>query len=394
MPDPDPISLSEIRLSIASLKAAFAAVRDPRRDHLKRFTLPDMLVLAVAGMLAGCEDWVDMEDFGEQRAEWFKAQGMFMRGMPSHDTLGRVFRVLDAVVFRTCFAQWAQRALGTLSGVIAIDGKTSRGTTDGDTRGAIHTVSAYASELGLTLAHTAVAEKSNEITAIPQLLEMLAIKGCTITIDAMGCQKDIATCIRKRGGDYLLQVKGNQPDTLSDLSTFFDDADTRGWKDTVHTTARTDSNNRDPGHGRDETRIAHACRVHGPWLNAHGWTDLQQIVRIRRTRSVSGATSTEDSYYITSERCDADRLLSMARQHWGIEAHHWVLDVAFNEDRSRARKDNAAHNLVTMRRFVLNLLRQNPETKHRSIKRRRRRASYGMEELCRLMKLAAVSPGE
>jgi predicted transposase YbfD/YdcC len=394
MPDPEPISMAEILLSIASIKAAFAAVKDPRRDHLKRFLLSDILVLAVAGMLAGCEDWVDIEDFGDQRAEWFKAHGLFPQGTPSHDTLGRVFRVLDAVIFRTCFAQWVQQAMGTVSGVIAIDGKTSRGTADGDTRGAIHTVSAYASESGLTLAHTAVTEKSNEITAIPKLLEMLALKGCTVTIDAMGCQKDIATCIRKRGGDYLLQVKANQPSTLNDLSTFFADADARGWKDTDHTTARTDSNKHDHGHGRDETRIAHACRVQGPWLDAHGWTDLHQIVRIRRTRSISGATSTEDSYYITSEHCDATRLLSMARQHWGIEATHWILDVAFNEDRSRARKDNAAHNLVTIRRFVLNLLRRNPETKHRSIKRRRRRAGYGMEELCRLMKLAAVSPGE
>ena len=275
--------------------------------------------------------------------------------------------------------------------MIAVDGKTSRGTADDDTRGAIHTVSAFASETGLTLAHVAVAEKSNEITAIPQLLELLALKGCTVTIDAMGCQKEIATCIRKRGGDYLLQVKGNQPATLNDLSSFFADAEARGWKDTAHTTFRTDNH----GHGCDETRIAHACRVHGPWLDHHRWSDLHLIVRIRRTRRTVTTTSTEDSYYITSERCDAERLLHMARQHWGIEVRtHWILDVAFNEDRSRARKDNAAHNLVTIRRFILNLLRRNPETKHRSIKRRRRIASYSMESLCQLMKLAAVSPGE
>ena len=391
MPNPDPMSFAEIHRSIAPIMEAFAAVRDPRRDHLKRFSLPDILVLTVAGMLAGCEDWVDIEDFGEQRAAWFKAQGLFAQGTPSHDTLGRVFRALDAVVVRTCFAGWVREAMGTVSGVVAIDGKTSRGTADGTTRGAIHTVSAYASETGLTLAHVAVAEKSNEITAIPALLELLALKGCTVTIDAMGCQKDIATGIRTRGGDYLLQVKANQPATLNDLSTFFADADERGWKDIAHTTARTDNH----GHGRDETRIAHACHVRGPWLDAHGWTDLQQILRLRRTRSTATATTTEDSYYITSERSDAQRLMTMARQHWGIENRcHWILDVAFNEDRSRARKDNAAHNLVTIRRFVLNLLRRNPETKHRSIKRRRRRASYGMEELCRLMKLAAVSPGE
>lgn len=390
MPNLDSSPLAEFGSAIAALKALFAEVKDPRRDHLKKFALSDILVLSVAGMLAGCEDWVDIEDFGAQRAAWFKEQGLFPQGTPSHDTLGRVFRLLDEQVLRACFAGWMQRLVGGLSGVVAIDGKTSRGTADGEKRGAIHTVSAYATESGLTLAHTAVAEKSNEITAIPELLELLALKGCTVTIDAMGCQKDIATCIRQRGGDYLLQVKGNQPATLSDLSTFFADADARGWKGTVHTIARTD----DHGHGRHETRIAHACRVHGPWLDGHGWTDLHQILRIRRTRSTGDTTSTDDSYYITSERCDAERLMSMARQHWGIEATHWILDVAFNEDRNRARKDHAAHNLVTIRRFVLNLLRRNPETKHRSIKRRRRQASYSMESLCQLMKLAAVSPGE
>lgn len=391
MPDPSPLSPAVIRLSITGILDAFAEVEDPRRDHLKRFPLPDILVLVTAGMLAACDDWVDIADFGDERQEWFQAQGLFPQGMPSHDTLGRVFRALDAVVLRACFARWVQDAMGTVNGVVAIDGKTSRGTADGDTRGAIHTVSAYASETGLTLAHTAVAEKSNEITAIPALLELLALKGCTVTIDAMGCQKDIAQHIRQRGGDYLLQVKANQPATLENLSTFFTDADERGWQNLVHTTARTE----DHGHGRDETRVAHACHVRGPWLAHHGWTDLHQIVRIRRTRRSGQIASTEDSYYITSARAAADRLLQMARQHWGIEARtHWILDVAFNEDRSRARKDNAAHNLVTIRRFVLNLLRRNPETKHRSIKRRRRRAGYNMERLCELMKLAAVSPRE
>lgn len=391
MPDPSPLSPAVIRLSITGILDAFAEVEDPRRDHLKRFPLPDILVLVTAGMLAACDDWVDIADFGDERQEWFQAQGLFPQGMPSHDTLGRVFRSLDAVVLRACFARWVQDAIGTVNGVVAIDGKTSRGTADGDTRGAIHTVSAYASETGLTLAHTAVAEKSNEITAIPALLELLALKGCTVTIDAMGCQKDIAQHIRQRGGDYLLQVKANQPATLENLSTFFTDADERGWQNLVHTTARTE----DHGHGRDETRVAHACHVRGPWLDHHGWTDLHQIVRIRRTRRSGQIASTEDSYYITSARAAADRLLQMARQHWGIEARtHWILDVAFNEDRSRARKDNAAHNLVTIRRFVLNLLRRNPETKHRSIKRRRRRAGYNMERLCELMKLAAVSPRE
>lgn len=381
-----PDHLSPPNLPIVAIHEAFADLADPRRDHLKAYALPDIMVLVVTAMLAACENWVEIADFGEARAEWFAMQGMFPNGMPSHDTLGRVFRALDADAMRACFARWVQRLLGELQGVIAIDGKTSRATSDGPDRPAIHTVSAYSTETGLTLAHTAVAEKSNEITAIPKLLDVLALKGCTVTIDAMGCQKDIAAHIRARGGDYLLHVKANQPATLHDLEGFFTDADQRKWHDR-HSYAKT----QDHGHGRDETREAWVCPVRGAWLDHHGWKDLRQIVRIRRSRCRATVTTTEDHYYITSESCDANRILFMARQHWGIEAKtHWVLDIAFNEDRCRVRKDHAAHNLVTIRRFVLNLLRRNP--KPMGLRRRRKLASYNMNALADLLRLAAVSP--
>jgi predicted transposase YbfD/YdcC len=374
-------------LSFAGIQAAFADLPDPRRDHLKEYGLPDIMVLVVSGMLAACENWVEIADFGAARADWFAKQGLFPKGMPSHDTLGRVFRVLDAQVMRTCFARWVQSAIGELRGVVAIDGKTSRATCDGADRPAIHTVSAYATESGLTLAHTAVAEKSNEITAIPVLLDTLALKDCTVTIDAMGCQKDIAEHICRRGGDYLLQVKANQPATARSVSDFFTDADQRGWRGTSHTTAKTHEH----GHGRSETREAWACPVHGPWIAQHGWKNLRQIVRIRRSRTIGDTTTTEDHFYISSETVDAARILHMARQHWGIEAKtHWILDVVFNEDRCRARKDHAAHNLVTIRRFVLNLLRRNP--KAMGLRRRRKIASYNMHALTELLALATVSP--
>lgn len=375
--------------SFTALREAFADLNDPRRDHLKAFALSDILVLVVMGMLAACENWVEIADFGHARAEWFAEQGLFPNGMPSHDTLGRVFRALDADAMRACFARWVQRVIGDMRGVVAIDGKTSRATSDGPDRPAIHTVSAYSSETGLTLAHTAVGEKSNEITAIPKLLEMLALKDCTVTIDAMGCQKDIAAHIRKRGGNYLLQVKANQPATLRDLEDFFRDADERRWNGITHTIAKTE----DHGHGRDEIREAWACPVRGAWIDAHGWKDLRQIVRIRRIRRVGDRETCEDHYYITSETGSAARMLTMARQHWGIEAKtHWVLDVAFNEDRCRVRKDHAAHNLVTIRRFVLNLLRRNSTPM--GLRRRRKLASYDMTVLTDLLGLAAVSPGE
>jgi predicted transposase YbfD/YdcC len=369
-----------------AIREAFADLDDPRRDHLKEFPLPDILVLVVLAMLGACENWVEIADFGHARTDWFAEQGLFPNGMPSHDTLGRVFRLLDAEAMRACFARWVQRLVGELRGVVAIDGKTSRATSDGPDKPAIHTVSAYATETGLTLAHTAVAEKSNEITAIPKLLDTLALKGCTVTIDAMGCQKEIAAHIRRRGGDYLLQVKANQPATLHDLEDFFADADQHAWKDTRYTYANT----HDHGHGRDETREAWTCPVRGAWLDQHGWKDLRQIVRIRRARCIAGSTTTEDHFYITSEASEAARILTMARQHWGIEAKtHWILDVAFNEDRCRARKDHAAHNLVTIRRFVLNLLRRNP--KPMGLRRRRKLASYDMNVLTDLLRLATVS---
>ena len=380
MPDPT-------ALSVAALLETFTDLDDPRRDHLKAYALPDIMVLVVSGLLTACENWVEIADFGHAHAAWFQEQGLFPNGTPSHDTLGRVFRTLDAEMVQRCFANWVQRLVGDLHGVVAIDGKTSRATSDGPDRPAIHTVSAYSTETGLTLAHTAVGEKSNEITAIPKVLDSLALKGCTVTIDAMGCQKDIAQHIRSRGGDYLLQVKANQPATLRSLEDFFSDAEQRKWNGISYTAAKT----RDHGHGRDEIREAVACPVHGPWIDHHGWEDLHQIVRIRRTRTANGKTTTEDHYYITSEKAEAARLLTMARQHWGIEAKtHWVLDVAFNEDRCRVRKDHAAHNLVTMRRFVLNLLRRHP--KPMGLRRRRKLASYNMEALGELLRLAAVSP--
>jgi predicted transposase YbfD/YdcC len=388
----DSISLP-VDADLLPLLSLLDSLEDPRRDHLKAYSLSHVLALSVIGMLAECENWVEIADFARLRQEWFASHGLFVDGTPSHDTLGRIFRLLDAGVFARCFALWIQQAVGQVSGVVAIDGKTSRASGDGDLAKAIHTVSAWSSETGVTLAQVATAEKSNEITAIPQVLDLIAVHGCTVTIDAMGCQKDIAEKIRHGGGDYLLQVKNNQPSTLSDLVNFFTDADQRGWKAIEHTTFSTsDKKNR---HGRHEVRTAWACPVSGPWIDSHKWTDLCQVVRINRQRTVGKKTTNEDHYYITSDHRDAAHQLSCARQHWGIENRcHWVLDVAFNEDRSRVRKNHAAHNLVTIRRFVLNLLRL--ETSDKGIKRRRKIAGWDLNYLIQLLaRIAApVSLGE
>jgi predicted transposase YbfD/YdcC len=358
------------------------SLEDPRRDHLKVYSLSHVLTLVVSGMLAECENWVEIADFARLRQAWFASHGLFVSGTPSHDTLGRIFRLLDATIFARCFASWVQQAVGPVSGVVAIDGKTSRASGDGGLAKPIHTVSAWSSETGMTLAQVATAEKSNEITAIPEVLDLLAVKGCTVTIDAMGCQKDIAEKIRQRGGDYLLQVKSNQSGTLNDIVDFFADADQREWKKIEHTTCTTiDKKNR---RGRHEIRTAWACPVRGSWMDSHQWTDLQQIVRIRREQTRNKKTTVEDHYYITNDHREAAHQLSCARQHWGIENRcHGVLDVAFNEDRSRVRKNHAAHNLVTIRRFVLNLLRLEPSDK--GIIRRRKIAGWDLNYLIQLL---------
>ena len=358
------------------------SIEDPRRDHLKVYSLSQVLALVVIGMLAECENWVEIADFARLRQEWLASHGLFVNGTPSHDTLGRIFRLLDATVFARFFATWAQQVVGPIVGVLAIDGKTSRASGDGDLSKPIHTVSVWSSETGLTLAQVATAEKSNEITAIPQVLDLVSVKGCTVTIDAMGCKKDIAEKICHGGGNYLLQVKRNQPGTLNDITDFFTHADQCGWKEIEYTTCTTvELKNR---RGRNEIRTAWACPVRGPWMDSHQWTDLHQVVRIRREQTRNKKTTIEDHYYITSDHRDATHQLSCARQHWGIENRcHWVLDVAFNEDRSRVRKNHAAHNLVTIRRFVLNLLRLEPSDK--GIKRRRKIAGWDHNYLIQLL---------
>lgn len=376
----------------ARAREHFKDQEDPRRDHGKMHPLPDILVLSVMAMIGRCEEWVEIADFGAREKDWFQANGLFPHGMPSHDTLGRVFRLLDAAKLRESFSRWMRLLVTELRGkVIAIDGKTSRGTGDGPGKLPIHTVSAVCTASGMTLAHVPVVSKSNEITAIPVVLDLLALKGCIVTIDAMGCQKDIVNRIRDGQADYLLQVKANQSTTLNAITDFFADSDQRAWKGIPHDVATTVDNR----HGRKEFRQAWACPVQGPWIEALGWKDLVQIVRIRRSRTVAGTTTVEDHYFITSLATSAQHILKCARQHWAIENQtHWVLDVAFNEDRSRVRKDHAPHNLVTIRRFVLNLLRKNPDPQGRSLKRRRQLASYDINSILDILDLIPVSVTE
>jgi predicted transposase YbfD/YdcC len=270
-----------------------------------------------------------------------------------------------------------QSVCGVLSGVIAIDGKTMRGSRSADQRG-VHVVSAWSAPLRLTLAHLETAEKSNEITAIPELLRLLSLHGCLVTMDAMGCQREIAQTICEQGGDYLLAVKDNQPTLAHDIAEYFTEAESHQWRDSLqHTEHTTD----DISHGRREIRQCHACHIPQSWLK-HDWHQIKQIVHITRTRTTiaTGITTTEQHYAITSDaNADAQKILNASRQHWGIEnTNHYVLDVVFNEDHSRIRTHNGPENFATIRRFALNILNLNKAKM--SIKRMRRSGYYYREK--------------
>lgn len=357
--------------------ARFSTLADPRREHRRYYELSHLLFLCTVAVLAGCNTCEEIEGFGEARLEWLQHLKLFPNGAPSHDTIGRILRILSPRPFQMLFADWVQSIIGPVTGVIAIDGKTSRSSGDGDTAKPIHTVSVYSSDTGMTLAHVDVGEKTNEIPTIPEVIKNLDITGAFVTIDAMGCQTAIASAIRSKKADYLLAVKDNQPVLHDAIRDYFSDCTAKSWlKKNAHTFASTKSE----GHGRTEFREAWVSPVVGDWLDRSKWTDIHQVVCNRNTRIVKGAISIEDRYFITSSRLPAAHILSSVREHWGIENKvHWILDVIFAEDQCRLRKDHAAKNISTVRRWVLNMLRAQPSKK--SMNLRRKRAGWSLEYL-------------
>jgi predicted transposase YbfD/YdcC len=332
----------------------FCIIEDNRAERSKRHILMEILFIALCAMLSGAENFPDMERFGNLRIDWLSKYLKLPYGIPSHDTFERVFRVIDSKAFIDCFMKWAA-SLRELTGgsVIAIDGKTIRKSFDTwGGKSAMHVVGAWATEAGLALGHVVVDSKSNEITAIPELIEKLCIKGHTVTMDAMGCQKDIAKQIVDKGGDYLLCAKGNQGGLYESISEFFRDCE--DFKDVEHTYFST----LEKEHGRIEERKCWAVEGEAKWLGLDkDWKNIRTIAMIERKRTIRRKTSTEMSYYITSLPGDAKRIALSARSHWAIEnSQHWVLDVTMNEDMSRARKDNAAINLATLRRVAINMI--------------------------------------
>jgi predicted transposase YbfD/YdcC len=326
-------------------------IADPRVDRLKRHKLVDILVIALCGFLAGCEGWVDVELFGKSKQHWLEKFLELPNGIPSHDTFGRVFALLDPQQLTQVLRQFVQATVGSLQGeAVAIDGKTLVGSGESTTgKEALHLLSAWATQGGVVLGQVATASHSNEITAIPALLQLLDLRGATVSIDAMGCQKTIAGQVRDQGADYVLAVKGNQKNLQKAVQFYLG----RGHSKVARAKLRT----REKNHGRTDQRTYTAMAA-PPVVRRH-WPDAQSIVRVCRETTAPGQKSKEVRDFISSLPPDVERLASVIRGHWGIENRlHWSLDVTFNEDHSRIRQGYAAENAGLIRRLALSILKQ------------------------------------
>ncbi len=368
-----------------AITSYFSDLEDPRSDHTRRHQLIDIITITVCGVICGADSWVELEQFGKSKEEWLKRFLELPNGIPSHDTFGRVFAQLDAQQFRDCFLSWVQAVSSVTRGqVIAIDGKTLRRSHDKSLgKTAIHMVSAWASENRLVLGQTKVAEKSNEITAIPELLALLDISGCIVTIDAMGCQKEIARLIIEDSGDYVLALKENQGQLYQEVKELFEDEGLVATEGDFHETVNK-------GHGRLEHRRCWslADRECLSYLNSRGeWRGLKSVAKVTGERRIGEKVSIESRYYISSLPGNAKQVLWAVREHWGIENRvHWVLDIAFREDESRVRKGHGPENLATMRHMALNLLRQETTSKG-GVKARRLRAGWDENYLLKVLSL-------
>lgn len=369
------------------LTAHFASLEDPRIERTKLHPLLSIVAIAICAVISGAQSWNDIEEFGEATEDFFADFLELPGGIPSHDTFNRVFAALDPVQFRECFASWMRAVAGVLpTQVVALDGKTVRGSRDaGAGKGAIHMVSAWATTNRMVLAQTKVDEKTNEIKALPELLRCLAISGCIVTIDAMGCQREIASQIVEQGGDYVLALKGNQGTLQEDVVLSFKMAEVSHFAGIGHDHAETVGK----GHGRIERRsgwVIDDAEVMG-WIDSHHhWPHLEAIGMVRAVRRLKGKVETEDRYYLLSRALPAGQFLQTVRSHWGIENQvHWVLDTAFREDQSRIRAGYAAENLALLRHMALNLLKRHPSKKGSSIRTRRLRAGWDTDYLRRLL---------
>lgn len=373
---------------------AFEGLEDPRREKRYWHPLLSIIGISLLAVLCGAEHWEEIEVYGRSKQRWLESFLDLPFGIPSHDTIERVFEHLDAEAFERGFRQWVQELLASYGGsakLIALDGKTQRGSYDRNKRlKALHQVSAWASEHRLVLGQMPVERKSNEITAIPKLLDMLALDGCIVTIDAMGTQKAIAKKIRAKGADYVLTLKANHANLYGLVEDWVDAAEASQWEGIEFDFVQS----QETGHGRDETRQIWAIDISElpDWPELGEWEGLATIVVVRRERVLWNKTTREVHFYLTSCEAQASVLARAIRFHWGIENQlHWVLDVVFREDASRMRKGNRPRNFSLLRRLALNLLSRETSFK-KSLKLKRYRASMDNDYLCAILHSATATP--
>lgn len=369
---------------VLSLVECFAEIEDPRIERGKQHRLIDILCLAVLAVIAGAEGWEDIEEFGQQKHDWLKKFLRLPHGIPSHDTISRVFRSIKPAAFQQGFAAWIA-SLGEQQAWrhVAIDGKTLRRSHNRQTmKSALHSVCAWSVEQRVVLGQQAVDEKSNEITAIPELLQLLELAGAIVTIDAMGCQKEIAAQIIAGGGDYVLTVKDNQPKLHAALQAHF-----LHLHETDFATGECRRRvTRDQAHGRCEERTYYQSPVPAALAGSDDWAGLASVGQVISITEREGKEVADVRYYISSLKPQVKRFAGAVRGHWGIEnSLHWVLDMTFAEDQSRIRKGHGPENFALLRRFALSLLQQ--DTSPGSVRRKRKRAAWNNEALASVVKI-------
>lgn len=371
---------------VGSIRKHFSKVSDPRIDRTKRHKLLDIICIAICAVICGADNWVEVENFGRQKEVWLRTFLELPNGIPSHDTFGRVFGLVNPGEFQRSFLEWVQAVNQLTQGqVIAIDGKQLRGSHDQSSgKRAIYMVSAWAAANHLVLGQQKVNDKSNEITAIPELLKVLEISGCIVTIDAIGTQTKIARLIVEAEADYILAVKENQGHLYQDVTALFDYDRRCNFQEAPYEYAKTVGK----GHGRIEVRQCWSTS-HPEYMesirNRHNWKGLKSIIMIESERIVDGKSSVEIRYFISSLASDARRLLKAVRCHWGIEnGLHWTLDIAFAEDQNRVRKDHGPENLAVIRHMAINLLKQEKTAKG-GIKAKRLQCAWNEEYLLKVL---------
>ena len=359
------------------IKDHFSNLTDPR-DENKRHKLIDIVFITICGVICNADKWEDVEDFGNAKLSWLKRYLELPHGIPTHDTFNRVFAALDPEEFNSCLLNWVKSIKPIEEEIINIDGKTVRHSFDKKSgTPAIHMVSAWANTAGITLGQIKVNEKSNEITAIPELLELLELEGCVVTIDAMGTQKKIAKKIASKNADYMLALKGNQGTLNDDVALYYEGIDEKNYDAQIFDYDKQVEKD----HGRIEIRKCW-CTENIEWLSQKGdWKNLQSISLIRSTRILDDNETMEDRLYISSLPANAQKHNFIIRKHWGIEnSLHWVLDMAFDEDNCRKRKNHSAENFAIVRHVALNLLKEK-KTPALSFRRQRLKAGWDSDYL-------------